>query len=175
MERAIRSRVQRRLEFEFPKPDLGIEGKVYRLLTLGTGIQMESSKIRSFKDMRDHTSGALRDLGWGEPGQTARFFRKIDPRACRLRAPQVGQHLRLHHHHRRRRRHRAGRCRDQGRQGPPWRAQALPAGMVNFRQLLPGTRAGRGRRPRHRYPGRHDRHGRPRRPGPKNRSEEIAA
>jgi len=51
MERAVRSRVQRRLEFEFTKNDLGIEGKVYRLLMLGTGIHMESSKIRSLKDM----------------------------------------------------------------------------------------------------------------------------
>ena len=63
----------RRLEFEFPKNDLGIEGKVCRLLTLGTGIHMEGSKIRSLKDMRDHISGALRVLGWGETGQTARF------------------------------------------------------------------------------------------------------
>ncbi len=66
----------RRLEFEFPKNDLGIEGKVCRLLTLGTGIHMESSKIRSLKDMRDHISGALRVLGWGETGQTARFTEK---------------------------------------------------------------------------------------------------
>ncbi len=66
----------RRLEFEFPKNDLGIEGKVCRLLTLGTGIHMESSKIRSLKDMRDHISGALRVLGWGETEQTARFTEK---------------------------------------------------------------------------------------------------
>lgn len=66
----------RRLEFEFPKNDLGIEGKVCRLLTLGTGIHMESSKIRSLKDMRDHISGALRVLGWEETGQTARFTEK---------------------------------------------------------------------------------------------------
>ena len=66
----------RRLEFEFPKNDLGIEGKVCRLLTLGTGIHMESSKIRSLKDMRDHISGALSVLGWGETGQTARFTEK---------------------------------------------------------------------------------------------------
>ncbi|MCH8237502.1 MAG: hypothetical protein IIC06_04940 [Proteobacteria bacterium] len=66
----------RRLEFEFPKNDLGIGGKVCRLLTLGTGIHMESSKIRSLKDMRDHISGALRVLGWRETGQTARFTEK---------------------------------------------------------------------------------------------------
>ena len=66
----------RRLEFEFPKNDLGIEGKVCRLLTLGTGIHMESSRIRSLKDMRDHISGALRVLGWRETGQTARFTEK---------------------------------------------------------------------------------------------------
>lgn len=66
----------RRLEFEFPKNDLGIEGKVCRLLTLGTGIHMESSQIRSLKDMRDHISGALSVLGWGETGQTARFTEK---------------------------------------------------------------------------------------------------
>ena len=66
----------RRLEFEFPKNDLGIEGKVCRLLTLGTGIHMESSKIRSLKDMRDHIGGALSVLGWGETGQTARFTEK---------------------------------------------------------------------------------------------------
>lgn len=66
----------RRLEFEFPKNDLGIEGKVCRLLTLGTGVHMESSKIRSLKDMRDHISGALSVLGWGETGQTARFTEK---------------------------------------------------------------------------------------------------
>lgn len=66
----------RRLEFEFPKNDLGIEGRVCRLLTLGTGIHMEGSKIRSLKDMRDHIGGALRVLGWGETGQTARFTEK---------------------------------------------------------------------------------------------------
>lgn len=66
----------RRLEFEFPKNDLGIEGKVCRLLTLGTGIHMESSKIRSLKDMRDHIAGALRVLGWRDTRQTARFTEK---------------------------------------------------------------------------------------------------
>jgi hypothetical protein len=66
----------RMLEFDLPKNAAGVEGKVCRLLTVGTGAHMETPEIRSLDDMRALMMGALTAAGWVENDATRRFAEK---------------------------------------------------------------------------------------------------
>jgi hypothetical protein len=66
----------RMLEFDLPKNQAGVEGKVCRLFTLGTGAHMETPDIRSLDDMRRLMKEALLAAGWAENETTARFVEK---------------------------------------------------------------------------------------------------
>ena len=66
----------RMLEFDLPKNVAGVEGKVCRLLTVGTGVHMETPEIRSLDDMRSLIMGALTAAGWVENDASKRFTEK---------------------------------------------------------------------------------------------------
>jgi len=66
----------RMLEFDLPRNAAGVEGKVCRLLTVGTGAHMETPEIRSLDDMRRLIVGALTAAGWAENDATKRFDEK---------------------------------------------------------------------------------------------------
>lgn len=69
----------RRLEVEFPKNQGAIEGRVCRLLTMGTGAHMEGYGIASLNDMAAKVRGALTAAGLAETAETARFSEKSRP------------------------------------------------------------------------------------------------
>jgi len=66
----------RMLEFDLPKNAAGVDGKVCRLLTVGTGAHMETPEVRSLDDMRGLMMGALMAAGWVENDATKRFTEK---------------------------------------------------------------------------------------------------
>jgi len=69
----------RRIQIDFPKNEKGIDGKVCRLLTLGTGIHMEGPNVNSLAAMVKLIHGALAGRGWTESGETALFTEKSTP------------------------------------------------------------------------------------------------
>ncbi|MCH7938077.1 MAG: hypothetical protein IH994_13475 [Proteobacteria bacterium] len=69
----------RRFEVEFPKNDNNIEGRVCRLLTMGTGAHMEGYGIGSLSDMRTKVMAALNAGGWTENAETGRFSETSTP------------------------------------------------------------------------------------------------
>ncbi len=69
----------RRLEVQFPKNNLDLDGHVCRLLTMGTGAHMEGYGIGSFKDMRDKILGALSAAGLKATAEMAQFRESSKP------------------------------------------------------------------------------------------------
>jgi len=63
----------RRMEFEFPPNEIGIKGRICRLLTVGSGAHFEGPKIRTLVDMHAHIKAALTLAGWRETKETKRF------------------------------------------------------------------------------------------------------
>ena len=63
----------RRRTIEFPTNDQGIQGKLCRLLAVGTGAHMEGERIRTLADMQGYLRQALETAGWYETDQTKRF------------------------------------------------------------------------------------------------------
>lgn len=49
----------RRMEFEFPPNQMGIKGRICRLLTVGSGAHFEGPEIRTLIDMNAHIKAAL--------------------------------------------------------------------------------------------------------------------
>ena len=63
----------RRMEFEFPPNQMGIKGRICRLLTVGSGAHFEGPEIRTLIDMNAHIKAALTLAGWRETKETKRF------------------------------------------------------------------------------------------------------
>ncbi|NQU59942.1 MAG: hypothetical protein HQ512_02330 [Rhodospirillales bacterium] len=69
----------RRMQIDFPKNAKDIDGKVCRLLTLGTGIHMEGPKVNSLAAMVKLVQGAMTDRGWLKTPDTSLFAEKSMP------------------------------------------------------------------------------------------------
>jgi len=66
----------RMVEFDLPKNAAGVDGKVCRLLTAGTGVHMETPEVGSLDDMGGLVKGALTQAGWSENDITRKFAEK---------------------------------------------------------------------------------------------------
>ena len=60
-------------EIDFPVNDLGIDGRLCRMLAVGTGIHVEGERIRTLKDLAAYLRHALERAGFYETNQTRRF------------------------------------------------------------------------------------------------------
>jgi len=63
----------RRMLFEFPPNDLGIEGSLCRLQTVGSGAYMESQNITTLADMSAYVKTSLMQSGWRPTQETEEF------------------------------------------------------------------------------------------------------
>ena len=63
----------RRMEFEFPPNEMGIKGRICRLLTVGSGAHFEGPEIRTLVDMHAHIKAALTLAGWRQTKETEGF------------------------------------------------------------------------------------------------------
>lgn len=66
----------RMVEFDLPKNAAGVEGEVCRLVTVGTGVHMETPEVGSLDDMAALIKGALTRAGWAENDASKRFAEK---------------------------------------------------------------------------------------------------
>lgn len=63
-------------EMKFPSNDLGITGRLCRLLAVGTGVHIEGERIRTINDVAKYIDHALKSAGFYETNETQRFASK---------------------------------------------------------------------------------------------------
>lgn len=63
-------------EIDFPNNNLGITGRMCRLLAVGTGVHIEGERIRTIDDVAAYISHALKSAGFYETNDTRRFTSK---------------------------------------------------------------------------------------------------
>ncbi len=63
----------RQFEYEFPTNEHGIQGRLCRLHSVGSGAHIENAQIRSLADMHGFIKASMEHAGWRETKQTKRF------------------------------------------------------------------------------------------------------